>query len=136
MPTTTTTVTVTIELRESIADLAERLFVAGPDQCQAVKDAIAQEFQSLMDYDGEALNGQVATVDLVETTEPDPVDYEVTSGGLNLVLIRPVSRAAHQWLADHVGAVETFAGRIAVEPRYLQALLERLNEDGLRGVER
>lgn len=134
MPTTTV-VTLTLRFAQSIAGLADDLVVA--PTAEAVTAAIRDEVQSNFEYDTHI---RIETVEAlgpaVETTEPDPPDYEVTSGGLNLVLIRPVSRAAHQWLADHVGAVETFAGRIAVEPRYLQALLDGLHEDGLRGVER
>lgn len=144
MPTTTTVtlrVTITDTLADATAALARSLdYEDAASLPEDDETKLPRLVRAIISSELEWACSSGVTVEAlgpaVETTLPDPPDYEVMSGGLHLVLIRPVSRAARQWLADHVGAVETFAGGIAVEPRYLQALLDGLNEDGLRGVER
>ena len=53
----------------------------------------------------------------------------------SVALVRPQTAAAREWLAEHVEAgAQWFGGALAVEPRYLDALVEGLFEDGFTVV--
>jgi hypothetical protein len=58
-------------------------------------------------------------------------DVEVTYHG-SVTLVRPLTPAAFSWLWSHVADdAMWFAGALAVEPRYLAALLDGMAGDGL-----
>jgi len=68
-----------------------------------------------------------------EQDGPVVVDFVATWDGGSLALVEPRHNAAAKWLADHVGPESQWWGRsLVVEPRYLEPLLARLEEDGFR----
>lgn len=57
-------------------------------------------------------------------------DYTATNHG-SLYLVEPHNDTAYAWLMDHVSTETQWMGRaVAVEPRYVQGLVEQLREDG------
>jgi len=64
------------------------------------------------------------------------VDFELSGGG-TVYLLRPVTRAAHHWVEDHLPADATwFAGAVVVEHRYIGPIIfpsspSSLPSDGL-----
>ena len=60
-----------------------------------------------------------------------PVDMKVSDQG-SLVLVRPITDAARDWIGDHTDVEASwFGGALAVEPRYALPLLEGAVADGL-----
>jgi hypothetical protein len=60
------------------------------------------------------------------------VDFTVDWDGGSIVLVRPLSEAAEAWLAEHIADdAMWFGGALAVEPRYIEALIDGMVEDGL-----
>jgi hypothetical protein len=60
-------------------------------------------------------------------------DFQVESHN-SVVLIRPLTDAAREWLDEHCpkdGEHTYYAGALVVEPRYLNDLLIRMDNDGL-----
>ena len=59
------------------------------------------------------------------------VDFELSGGG-TVYLLRPVTRAAHHWVEDHLPADATwFAGAVVVEHRYIGPIIGGPIGDGL-----
>ena len=59
------------------------------------------------------------------------IDLRVTNHG-SLFLVEPRTDAGRVWLADHTDATAQWFGRgIAVEPRYIDALVFGAVEDGM-----
>jgi hypothetical protein len=46
-------------------------------------------------------------------------------------LLRPVSDAGRNWLAEHLDDAQWFGGAVAVEPRYVEDIVEGASLDGL-----
>ncbi len=50
----------------------------------------------------------------------------------SLSMVRPLTDAARQWIDDNVGGETSwFGGALAVEPRYLDNLIDGMESDGL-----
>jgi hypothetical protein len=61
-------------------------------------------------------------------------DFTIENHG-SLFLVRPLTEAARDWLNDHVAdEAQWFGGALAVEPRYVDALVEGMVEDGLEAT--
>ena len=59
------------------------------------------------------------------------VDFELSGGG-TVYRLRPVTRAAHNWVEDHLPADATwFAGAVVVEHRDIGPIIGGAIEDGL-----
>lgn len=60
-------------------------------------------------------------------------DVKVYREGLTLFLFRPLTARARRWLFENVQpGAQWFAGRLAVEPRYAEALALALQDEGFR----
>ena len=60
-----------------------------------------------------------------------PSDVEVENHG-SIVLVRPLTPAAKDWIAEHVAGETTYwAGAVACEPRYVDDLIDGMMGDGL-----
>lgn len=58
-------------------------------------------------------------------------DIRIENHG-SIVLIRPVSDAGQEWLDNNIGDdAQMFGTAIAAEPRYVQAIIEGAECDGL-----
>ena len=59
-------------------------------------------------------------------------DFQIENHG-SIVLLRPLTDAAQAWATEHLSGPETqyFGGAVAIEPRYVGAILEGLSDDGL-----
>jgi len=59
------------------------------------------------------------------------LDFELSGGG-TVYLLRPVTRAAHNWVEDHLPTDATwFGGAVVVEHRYIGAIIGGAIGDGL-----
>ena len=58
------------------------------------------------------------------------VDFELSGGG-TVYLLRPVSRAAHNWVEDHLPDDATWFGGAVVEHRYIGPIIGDAICDGL-----
>lgn len=62
------------------------------------------------------------------------IDFEIENHG-SIVLLRPVTPAAREWVDEHIlvdgNEVQTWAGAIVVEPRYVADIVHGFQEDGL-----
>ena len=59
------------------------------------------------------------------------VDFELSGGG-TVYLLRPVSRAAHNWVEDHLPDDATwFGGAVVVEHRHIGPIIGGAIGDGL-----
>jgi hypothetical protein len=59
------------------------------------------------------------------------VDFELSGGG-TVYLLRPVSRAAHNWVENHLPDDATwFGGAVVVEHRYIGPIIGGAIGDGL-----
>jgi hypothetical protein len=61
-------------------------------------------------------------------------DFTVTNHG-SIILVKPLSEAAKAWLAENVSdeALWHFNGALAVEPRFIEDLLDGMLDAGLEG---
>lgn len=59
-----------------------------------------------------------------------PADVTVVNHG-SIVIVRPKTAEARQWIEDHVSDDAQWFGGIVVEPRYLDDLLQGMMADGL-----
>lgn len=60
-------------------------------------------------------------------------DFTITGGG-TLYLLRPVSDAAKEWVQLHIPEDAQWLGdAVAIEHRYIQAIVDGLEADGLVG---
>lgn len=58
-------------------------------------------------------------------------DVEIANHG-SIVLVRPMTDAARAWLAENVSTEAIwFGGSLAVEPRYIEPLIEGMKNDDL-----
>jgi len=58
-------------------------------------------------------------------------DVNIESHG-SLVLIRPLTEAASDWLDENISEdAQHFGGAVVVEPRYVEAIVEGMQNDGL-----
>ncbi len=58
-------------------------------------------------------------------------DAEVTNHG-SIITILPLTEAAQEWMAENIPEdAQWFAGALAVEPRYVEAILRGMADDGL-----
>lgn len=61
---------------------------------------------------------------------PTP-DVQIENHG-TIFLVRPLTEAAFEWVADHVsGESQWFGNALAVEHRYVAALTQGMMDDGL-----
>lgn len=61
----------------------------------------------------------------------DAFDFVFVDGG-TIFLLNPVSEAAKAWVADHIPEDAQWLGpRVAVEHRYIGAIIEGIQGDGL-----
>ena len=59
------------------------------------------------------------------------VDVKIENHG-SLVLIRPLTEAASDWLDENISEdAQHFGGAVVVEPRYVEAIVEGMQNDGL-----
>lgn len=58
------------------------------------------------------------------------MDVEVSNHG-SIVLVRPLTKAAQDWLDENVNDARWLGYSMACEPRFVDALLEGMREDGL-----
>ena len=60
------------------------------------------------------------------------IDIEVTNHG-SVVMLRPLTPAAEAWVSDNLEleSWQWFGGAAAIEPRYADAILEGMADDGL-----
>ena len=60
------------------------------------------------------------------------IDFEVSGHG-TVYLLRPITRAAHTWVDEHLPADATWFGRaVVVEHRYIGPIIRGAIGDGLR----
>ena len=60
------------------------------------------------------------------------IDVSVDFSGGSLVMIKPLTDAAREWIAQNVSDEQTWFGdRLAVEPRYFDDLFHGMTMDGL-----
>lgn len=59
-------------------------------------------------------------------------DFTITNHG-SLLLLRPTTDEAKEWVEEHLTHPETqfFGGAVAVEPRYIQPIIDGIEDDGL-----
>jgi len=58
-------------------------------------------------------------------------DVKIENHG-SLVLIRPLTEAASDWLDENISEdAPHFGGAVVVEPRYVEAIVEGMQNDGL-----
>lgn len=58
-------------------------------------------------------------------------DFRVSGGG-SLYILSPLTEAARDWVAEHIGDdAQTFGGGIAVEHRYIGDIVDGIQCDGL-----
>ena len=58
-------------------------------------------------------------------------DVKIENHG-SLVLIRPLTEAASDWLDENISEdAQHFSGAVVVEPRYVEAIVEGTQNDGL-----
>jgi len=58
-------------------------------------------------------------------------DVNIENHG-SLVLIRPLTEAASDWLDENISEdAQRFGGAVVVEPRYVEAIVEGMQNDGL-----
>lgn len=58
-------------------------------------------------------------------------DFSVENHG-SIVLLRPLTPAAEAWIEEHIpDDAQTFGNAIAVEPRYIQDIINGIVADGL-----
>lgn len=63
---------------------------------------------------------------------PTASDYRVENHG-SLCLVHPISQDAKNWIDEHVDPdAQWFGGGLAVEPRYLSALVDGMRDAGLQ----
>lgn len=59
------------------------------------------------------------------------IDFHITDHG-SIVLLDPLTDAASEWVDQHIpGDAMRFAGAVAIEPRYVEPILEGIVGDGL-----
>jgi len=59
------------------------------------------------------------------------IDFEVSGGG-SVYLLRPLTRAAHAWVDDHLPDDATWScGAVVVEHRYIGEIVGGAIDDGL-----
>jgi hypothetical protein len=70
--------------------------------------------------------------DSTMTTQEPTSDFVVEYHG-TITLVRPLTQACHEWLHDNVAADgwQWFGEALAVEPRYLDTLVEGMIDGGL-----
>ena len=57
-------------------------------------------------------------------------DFTVTNHG-SIVLVKPLTDECNDWLVEHVSdEAQWFGGALVVEPRYVEDLIEGLEEAG------
>jgi len=66
---------------------------------------------------------------MTKRTEPEH-DFSVTLHG-SIALLEPHTADAQDWISEHVPQQQWWAGKLVVEPRYLDPLLEGMIADGL-----
>ena len=96
-------------------------------EAQAAAEGCAYGCETFADADSRCTpcNDAQAAAQAAQATPPDvTVDYH-----LSVVLVTPQTAGARAWLQHHTDG-QWFAGGLAVEPRYLDALVEGLREDG------
>lgn len=60
-------------------------------------------------------------------------DFTVSGGG-TLYILTPNTDVAKEWIANHIGEHQTWGGGVAVENRYIGAIVEGARADGLEVV--
>lgn len=59
-------------------------------------------------------------------------DFRIVSYDTSIVLLRPLTQEARNWIHDHVRGEKSYLGEnLCVEPRYIIALVEGIAQDGL-----
>lgn len=57
-------------------------------------------------------------------------DFELCSHG-SIVTLAPVTNAGQDWADEYLSDAASLGGAICIEPRYVQAILDGLEDDGL-----
>lgn len=58
-------------------------------------------------------------------------DFSIENHG-SIVLLRPLTAAAHEWIAAHISDdAQEFGGATVVEPRYVESIVGGIADDGL-----
>lgn len=66
--------------------------------------------------------------------EPRQPDFSYVDHG-SIILLRPLTRAAWNWIGDHVPDYALFGGAIPVERRYFPDMLDGIDADGLTFID-
>jgi hypothetical protein len=68
----------------------------------------------------------------MSTEQSKQPDFRVDNHGSILVL-KPLTAAAKEWVADHLAHPETqtWGGGTVVEPRFMEAIVQGIQDDGL-----
>lgn len=74
----------------------------------------------------------VAAVAELTAAETREADFRVEGWGGSVVLVRPLNEATEEFLAETTDG-QWFGGALAVEPRYVEGLVEGLVEHGFEG---
>lgn len=69
----------------------------------------------------------------LEITPRQP-DFSYVDHG-SIILLRPLTKAAWNWIGDHVPDYALFGGAIPVERRYFPDILDGIDADGLTFVD-
>ena len=59
------------------------------------------------------------------------IDFSLVDHG-SIVLLRPHTDAARDWVADNIGCSAEWAGGIVIEPRYVTSIVYGMEEAGLQ----
>lgn len=85
---------------------------------------------SLRFHDGIVLGGEYTTPQFKSTEEPKQPDFRVQNEG-SIFLLHVLSGAAKEWVAEHIGDCQWFGCAVVVEHRYISAIVEGIQSDGL-----
>lgn len=55
-------------------------------------------------------------------------DVQIENHG-SVVLVRPLTAAAHEWIEDNIAEPLWYAGAVACEPRFVDGLAEAMAEE-------
>lgn len=67
-------------------------------------------------------------------SQPRQPDFSYVDHG-SIILLRPLTKAAWNWIGDHVPDYALFGGAIPVERRYFPDMLDGIDADGLTFID-
>lgn len=81
--------------------------------------------------DADGLSIAIARCNHLATGSVHVPDFRVENHG-SVCLLKPVTQAAKDWVGDHLpDDAQWFGGGVAIEPRYLDAILSGIDDEGL-----